>query len=111
MTSAPAGEGNRAAQLERTLLAWNRASIAIAANGALLVRTGVVHRLDLFDGVGLAVVALGVGLWMVSAARYSALSGHREAHAIAGQPRAVQTLAVFVLLLSLIDVAVVGLVR
>jgi uncharacterized membrane protein YidH (DUF202 family) len=111
MTGAPTREDNGAAQFERTVLAWNRASIAVAANGALLIRTGIIDHLGVLDGAGLAVVAIGVVLWVVSMTRYSALPGQRATHLIAGQPRAVLSLAGFVLLLSLIDLAVVGLAR
>jgi hypothetical protein len=93
---------DHAAQLERTALAWSRASVAILANGALLVRAGLIYNLALLTGAGLAAAGIGAALWMLSATQYSALAGRRAGHLLAGRPRAVLSLAAFVALLSVI---------
>jgi hypothetical protein len=90
-----------AAQLERTALAWSRASVAILANGALLVRAGLVYDLGLLTAAGLTATGVGAALWVLSAMHYSALAGRRAGHLLAGR-RGVLGLAVFVTLLSVI---------
>jgi uncharacterized membrane protein YidH (DUF202 family) len=90
------------AQLERTALAWSRVSVAIVANGALLVRAGLVHNLGLLTAGGLVAASIGVVLWLLSAAHYSALVGWRAGHLLAESPRAVVALATFVAFLSVI---------
>jgi uncharacterized membrane protein YidH (DUF202 family) len=89
-----------AAQLERTALAWSRASVAILANGALLARAGLVNNLSLLTVAGLLAVGVGVLLWLLSASHYSARAGRRAGHLLAGRPDAVAALATFVTLLS-----------
>jgi uncharacterized membrane protein YidH (DUF202 family) len=89
-----------AAQLERTALAWSRASLAILVNGALLVRAGLVYNLGLMTAAGLAAAGAGAALWVLSATHYSALAGRRAGHLLVGRPRAALGLAAFVTLLS-----------
>ena len=98
----PPGIYDPAAQLERTALAWSRASVAILANGALLVRAGLVYNLALLTAAGVAAGTVGVALWTLSGTHYSALAGRRVGHLLAGRPRAVFGLAAFVTLLSVI---------
>jgi uncharacterized membrane protein YidH (DUF202 family) len=89
-----------AGQLERTALAWNRASVAVLANGALLARAGLVNNLRLLTAAGLLAAGVGVLLWVLSASHYSATAGRRAGHLLAGRPGAVGALATFVALLS-----------
>jgi uncharacterized membrane protein YidH (DUF202 family) len=71
---------DHAAQLERTALAWSRASVAILANGALLVRAGLVYNLALLTVAGFAAAGTGAALWVLSATHYSTLAGRRAGH-------------------------------
>ena len=93
---------DRAAQLERTALAWSRTSLAIVANGALLAQAGLVDNAVLLLGAGLTVTVAGAVLWVLAATHYSALAGHRAGHLLAGRPIAVRGLSAFVTLLSLL---------
>jgi hypothetical protein len=43
-----------------------RPSVAILANGALLVRAGLVYNLALLTAAGLAVATVGAALWVLS---------------------------------------------
>ena len=104
--SAHADEGGRGTQVERTMLAWNRAAIALAANGALLLRAGFVHDLIVLDGVGLAIAIAGFIIWALSLARYSKIAGRTVPH-LFGPRAAIPALATFILVLSLIDLAAV----
>ena len=51
-------------QSERTGLAWARTSLAMAANAALVARSGIIDHLTALTlaGVGLALVAAAVGI-------------------------------------------------
>jgi hypothetical protein len=91
-----------AAQLERTSLAWSRASVAILANGALLVRAGLVNNLSLVTLAGLLAASVGILLWLLAAIHYSTTAGRRVGHLLAGRPGAVGALAAFVTLLSIV---------
>jgi uncharacterized membrane protein YidH (DUF202 family) len=93
---------DRAAQLERTALAWNRASVAVVANGALLLRAGLVYDHVFVTAAGLAASVIGLVLWMLSTTQYSALAGRRAVHLLAGRPEAVRILTVFVAVVSLV---------
>lgn len=109
--SVEGGERDRGAALERTVLAWSRAALVVAANGALLLRIGDTRGDDLLDALGAAVSATGVALWLLSLLRYSARSGLAAAHLVAGHPRTVRTLAAFTVLVSLLELAVVAMTR
>jgi hypothetical protein len=64
----------RAAQLERTALAWRRTLLALAINGALLIRvSGVSGTWALIAGVAIVVVTLPV--WVVTSRTYRRLTG------------------------------------
>jgi uncharacterized membrane protein YidH (DUF202 family) len=97
--SEPSKIYDPAAQMERTALAWSRASVAILANGALLMRAGLVNNLSLMTVAGLLAAGAGVVLWVLSASHYSATAGRRAGHLLAGR-RAVPAFASFVTLLS-----------
>jgi uncharacterized membrane protein YidH (DUF202 family) len=97
------------AQVERTTLAWNRAAIALAANGALVMRAGFVHDLAVLDALGLAIALAGFALWALSSARYSRVAGRHVSNLFG--PRSVPTIAGFVVALSLVDLAVVVFAR
>jgi uncharacterized membrane protein YidH (DUF202 family) len=96
-----------AAQLERTVLAWNRSSLAIGANGALLAREGFERSLSVVIGLGFGVVALAVVLWIASIGQYSPALERRATHLIADDDRAVVALAALAVALSLVDVVLV----
>jgi uncharacterized membrane protein YidH (DUF202 family) len=100
---------DRQAQVERTTLAWNRAAIALAANGALVLRAGFVHDLVVLDAVGAVIAIGGFALWVVSSARYSRVAGRRVPHLFG--PAAVPAVAAFVAALSVVDLAVVAFAR
>jgi len=99
--------GGRAAQLERTVLAWNRAAIAVAANGALVVRAGFEHQSVALEAIGFAVSVVGFALWALSLRRYSTVAGRRMHHLFEGRFKGVVPVAAFVLALSLVDLGVV----
>ncbi|WP_115849829.1 DUF202 domain-containing protein [Thermasporomyces composti] len=64
----------RADQLERTALAWRRTLLALAINGALLVRvSGLTGTWALVAGVLL--VAVTVPAWVVTSRTYRRLRG------------------------------------
>jgi uncharacterized membrane protein YidH (DUF202 family) len=100
-------DGGRAAQLERTVLSWNRAAIAVAANGALVVRAGFEHESVVLQVIGVAVAVVGFALWALSLRRYSIVAGRQVHHLFEGRLRGVVPVAAFVIGLSLIDVGVV----
>jgi uncharacterized membrane protein YidH (DUF202 family) len=104
-------DGERGAPVERTVLAWNRAGIAVAANGALLARVAFVHDLIAVEVVGLAVTFVGIGIWALSLARYSAVGEAHVPHLFGRDRRAPALLGVLVLLLSLVDVLVIAYLR
>jgi len=81
--------------------------LRVGGNGALLLRAGVVQQVLLLQGLGLAVVVIGLGMWVLSLTRYSTAAGRHAPALIAGQTDVVIALSTFVLLLSLIDLAVV----
>jgi uncharacterized membrane protein YidH (DUF202 family) len=108
--SVPAA-GGRGAQVERTALAWNRAAVAVAANGALLVRAGFVHHLVVVDALGFTVAASGFVLWALSLVRYSAIAGRRVPHLFRQEAGAVPLVATFLLLLTVADLLVVVFTR
>ena len=110
MTDDSADEG-KGAPVERTTLAWNRAAITVAANGALLLRAGFMHHLVALEALGVAVAMVGFGLWAISLMRYSAISGQTAPHLFGDKMVSARLLAAFVLLLSLVDLAVMVFAR
>ena len=101
------GDYNDAAQLERSVLSWNRSSLAIAANGALIGRAGVERDSIPVIVVGAAVVAIGAAVWFFSTGRYSSASSRLAGHVIADRRAVVAGAAIFVGGLSLFDLALV----
>jgi uncharacterized membrane protein YidH (DUF202 family) len=99
------------AQVERTTLAWNRAAIAVSANGALLLRAGFVHDSVVVEAVGVVVTFVGFAVWALSLMRYSTITGQPVPHLFGRRSVGTLPLAVFVLVLSLIDLAVVVFAR
>ena len=99
------------AQVERTLLAWNRSAIALAANGALLLRAGFLHQVLVLEGLGVAVAVAvaGIAVWALSLERYGRVAGRPVLH-LFGR-RSLAALAAFVLVLSVVDLAVVVFAR
>ena len=93
---------DRTASLERTVLAWSRASFAVLANGALVVRAGLVYDHALVTAAGIAASVAGLVLWILSASQYSAFAGNRAGHLLAGRRGATRNLGVFVAVLSLV---------
>ena len=104
--SVHADDADRGAQVERTVLAWNRAAVALAANGALLMRAGFIHDLVVLEALGLAIAIAGFALWALSLARYSRIAGRPASHLFGASAGAVPALAAFIVLLSLVDLAV-----
>jgi uncharacterized membrane protein YidH (DUF202 family) len=96
-----------AAQLERTMLAWNRSSLALAANGGLLAREGLTRHLVALTGGGFAVVGVAAAAWMLSTSRYPAARDRRAEHLLAGRRHAALGATLFTVVLSLIDLALV----
>jgi len=97
-----------AAQLERTVLAWNRSALAIGANGALLVHQGFSRDLPAATVAGFAVVAVGVLVWAVSIGRYASALDRRASHLIADRHHLVLAAAWFLGLLSVGDLLLVA---
>ncbi len=60
----PQGPIDPGLQSERTGLAWARTALSLAANAALVIRTGVAEGVGFLTiaGVGLAVIAAVVGI-------------------------------------------------
>jgi uncharacterized membrane protein YidH (DUF202 family) len=106
-----ATEEGRGSPVERTVLAWNRVAVAVAANGALVMRAGFVHDLVVVDALGVAIVILGVSLWTLSLTRYQTVAGRAVPHLFAGERGAVPPVASFVMLLSLLDLLIVVFAR
>jgi uncharacterized membrane protein YidH (DUF202 family) len=104
-------ENRHGAQVERTTLAWNRAAIAVAANGALILRAGFLHDLVVLEVVGVTVALIGCGVWALSLVRYTAIAGESVPHLFGRKPVSAVPLAAFVLLLSVVDLAVVVFTR
>jgi|SRR5581483_374267 uncharacterized membrane protein YidH (DUF202 family) len=94
------GAYNRGAQVERTVLAWNRSALALAANGALLVRQGFSRHLISLTVVGFAVMGVAVAVWLLSILRYPRARELRGSSLVAGRRELVAAAAVFVGLLS-----------
>jgi len=99
---ADGGGYNEAAQLERTVLAWNRSSLALAANGALLAREGVTRDLLAFTVVGSAVIGVAVGIWALSIVRYRSALDLRQSSLIGGRRR-IAAASLFICVLSLVE--------
>ena len=109
--SPHAGHGDRGAQLERTMLSWNRASIALTANGTLLMRAGFLHNIVVLEAFGLAIALTGFALWALSLGRYSKVAGRPEPHLFWGRVGAMPALGAFIVLISVVDLAVVVFAR
>ena len=104
-------DASRGTQVERTVLSWNRVAIAVAANGALLMRVGFVHDLVVLEAFGMAIAIVGFALWALSFRCYSAIAGRSPSHLFQGWAGGVLPLATFVSLLSLLDLIVVVFAR
>ena len=104
-------DDDRGAQVERTVLAWNRAAIAVAANGALLVRAGFVHHLIVLETAGFAVGLIAFALWSLSLLRYSSTAGVTAPYLFGRKTLSAPPLAAFVLILSLVNLSVVAFAR
>jgi uncharacterized membrane protein YidH (DUF202 family) len=96
---------NVAAQVERTVLSWNRSALALAANGALLAREGLTRGLIPLVVAGSAVVALGAIVWVLSATRYASTVERRASYLVAGRHGVVLGATVFVVALSVLQLA------
>ena len=93
------------------MLAWNRAAIALAANGALLMRAGFVHNIVVLEAFGLTVGLTGFALWALSLRRYPRVAGRPIPHLFGEKAGALTALAAFIIGLSLVDLAVVVFAR
>ncbi|KQW06130.1 hypothetical protein ASC66_06195 [Leifsonia sp. Root4] len=56
-------------QPERTALAWNRTALAVAVNGVLVLRAGMVGNAPLFLGVGAMLLLAAAGATAYSSVR------------------------------------------
>jgi uncharacterized membrane protein YidH (DUF202 family) len=92
-----------AAQLERTVLAWNRSSLAVAANGGLLAREGFTRHLAALTVGGFAVVGVAAATWMLSTSRYPAARDRQAGHLLAGRRHATLGATLFIVVLSLVE--------
>jgi uncharacterized membrane protein YidH (DUF202 family) len=98
-----AGDYNVAAQLERTVLAWNRSSLAIGANGALLAREGLTRGLAAVAVAGCVVAVVGAVVWVLSVGLYPAALERQAVNLLAGRAPVVIATALFVVALSAAD--------
>jgi drug/metabolite transporter (DMT)-like permease len=97
------------AQLERTALAWNRSLLALAVNGALLIRAASVAG-DWSAWVGIAVLLATGVLWVVTSRTYRRLRGQGVAQLLAGGSSAVWFTA-FVAAIGVVDLVVIATYR
>jgi uncharacterized membrane protein YidH (DUF202 family) len=102
MPARPDGFGP-GAQPERTTLAWNRTTLALAGNGALVIHVGLEHGDELLAGAGFALLAFGVALWLQSVAQYSVGPIFRPGRPIACGRIAPRSFAILVVAVSVID--------
>jgi uncharacterized membrane protein YidH (DUF202 family) len=100
---ARAGGFERAAQLERTVLAWNRSALVLVANGALIAKIGFARDLVPAIVAGFVVAGLGAAAWLLSFGRAPSTSGPESRYLIAGRRSLVPPAAVVVLVVSLVD--------
>lgn len=100
-------EDSRAAQIERTVLAWNRSSLALAINGALLARAGLTRDVVALTGGGSAVVVVAAAVWLLSTSHYSAARDRRVGHLLVGRRDTALIAALLVVVLSLVQLALV----
>jgi uncharacterized membrane protein YidH (DUF202 family) len=91
------------AQPERTTLAWNRTTLALAGNGALVVHVGLEHGHELLVGAGFAMLAIGTALWIQSVAQYSVGATFRPGRPTACRRIAPRSFAILVVVVSAID--------
>jgi uncharacterized membrane protein YidH (DUF202 family) len=96
---------NSAAQVERTVLAWMRTALALAANGALVAREGVVgHSVAAVVG-GVIVVSVAGTIW-ITLGSLSRLALRRHAgHLVAGRKHVAAAAAAVIIALSLGELA------
>lgn len=97
------------AQLERTALAWNRSLLALAVNGALLIRAAS-HAGTWAAAVGVAVLAAIGVLWLVTSGTYRKLRGQQPGSLLAGRSFALGFTA-FIAIIGLVDIAVIATYR
>jgi uncharacterized membrane protein YidH (DUF202 family) len=84
-------------QAERTLLAWRRTSLSVAAAGALLLHLSLERFGVVGVAAGVAAVCVSVVAHLVSRRRYSAVHRDRDRRGVvqdAGVPCALVSLAV-----------------
>ncbi|MBM7783888.1 DUF202 domain-containing protein [Tenggerimyces flavus] len=97
------------AQLERTALAWNRSLLALAVNGALLIRAASMSG-TWAAVVGVAVLAATGVLWLVTSGTYRKLRGQRPGSLLASPSFALGFTA-FVALVGMVDIVVIATYR
>ncbi|HEY8454606.1 MAG TPA: DUF202 domain-containing protein [Actinopolymorphaceae bacterium] len=104
----PPGTGrqvDRGAQLERTALAWNRTLLAMAVNGALLVRIAK-DEVTWTAIAGFAVLVLTVPAWAVTSRVYRAVRAG-PADVLLGRRRFTVAAAGLVLVIGVLDLLAV----
>ncbi|MBA9002326.1 MULTISPECIES: DUF202 domain-containing protein [Thermomonospora] len=94
------------AQLERTALAWQRTSLLIAVNGALLTRA--------VPGLGPAAVAIGITtmaiaalIWLAAARGYRRGRGRTAAGVLTVHARATRALTAVICVIAILDLTAV----
>lgn len=95
-----------AAQAERTTLAWTRSLLALAANGALLVRSAATGTGGWAAVAGVVVLALALGLWLLAQAAYRRNRGREMTRVLAGR-RVAAGVVVLVAAVGVADLAAV----
>lgn len=100
----------RGGQLERTALAWQRTSLLVAVNGALL--TGAVPQLGPVAAVlGGAVIATAVLIWLAASLGYRRSRGRRAPGVLAAHARATRALTALIIVIGAVNVVAVLLHR
>ncbi|TNY37826.1 DUF202 domain-containing protein [Thermomonospora catenispora] len=94
------------AQLERTALAWQRTSLLIAVNGALLTRA-VPGLGPAAVVVGVAVMAIAALIWLAAARGYRRGRGRTAAGVLTAHARATRALTAVICVVALLDLIAV----
>lgn len=92
---------------ERTVLSWNRSALAVAANGGLLLRDGLLRGAAVIWIGGCAVIAIGAFVMLMSSGRDS-FRLNSESRWTVDRVDRLTGVAAFVGALSLVDLVLVS---